>query len=51
MTIGQSELAHRLYIQNANGFDIRKHHYSTMNLLKGGCFPSAELYIRNYLNF
>ena len=51
MTIGRNELTYRLYIQEADGLDIREHHYVTMNLLKGGCLPTVELYVRNYLNF
>ena len=51
MTNGLTELSHRLYLQERNGFDIREHHYSTMNLIKGGSLPSVELYVRNYLNF
>lgn len=50
MTIGLSELSHRLYLQDRNGFDIRERHYETMNFLKGGSLPSVELYVRNYLN-
>ena len=51
MTIGLNELTHGLYVQGVEGLHIREHHYGTMNLLKGGCLPSTELYVRNYLNF
>ena len=51
MTIGLTELSHRLYVRERSGFDIREHHYETMNFLKGGSLPSVELYVRNYLNF
>ncbi len=50
MTIGLTELSHRLYLRESHGFDIREHHYETMNFLKGGSLPSVELYVRNYLN-
>ncbi len=39
MTLGLTELAHRLYIRERNDFKIRKHHYTTMNFLRGGSFP------------
>jgi DNA adenine methylase len=50
MTIGHTELSHRLYQVETTGLDIREHRYGNVNLVKGGSTACTELYLRNYLN-